>query len=176
MLELNATGQVAHRLRIHLSHPRFSVEQGKDALAGSKAQLKLTPERRNARQRIPEQADTLQEEKPIPCRDAAIKHIQSAKVNDDDGTYVRYKDEDGEDAIIDKARPHIDLVRLLVHLFELVIHVLLLAEVLGYRDATDQLMDTIEHHCSCGFPSQFRSLLKRRFKSLLKNCRKNLYS
>src|SRR5262245_44938831 len=131
MLELNATSLVAHRLRIHLSHPRFSIKQGKDTLAGCKTKLKLAPERCNARQRIPEQADTLHEEKPITCRDAAIKHIQSAKVNDDDGTYVCHQDEDGEDAIIYKARAHIDLVRLLVHLLELVIHVLLLAEVLG---------------------------------------------
>ena len=87
----------------------------------------------------------MQEEEPVARRDAAAQDIPPAEVDHDDGADIGDQHKHGEDAIIDEAGAHIDLVRLLVDLLELVVHVLFLAEVLGYGNAADHLLYTIEH-------------------------------
>ena len=86
----------------------------------------------------------MQEEEPVARRDAAAQYIPPAEVDHNDGTDIGDQHKHGEDAIIDEAGAHVDLVRLIVDLLELVVHVLFPAEVLGDGDAADHLLYTIE--------------------------------
>lgn len=86
----------------------------------------------------------MQEEEPVARRDAAAQDVPPAEVDHDHRPDIGHQHKHGEDAIIDEAGAHVDLVRLLVDLLELVVHVLFLAEVLGDGDAADHFLHTIE--------------------------------
>ena len=60
------------------------------------------------------EADALHEEEPVARRDGVIEHVHAAEVDDDGGAEVGDHDQQGEDAVVDEARPHVDPVGLLV--------------------------------------------------------------
>src|SRR5258708_15990912 len=99
-----------------------------------------------------------------------------AEIDHDGRAQVGNEEKKWEDGGVDKARAQIHLVRLLIDPHKFVVHILLLPEVFRHGNTTDQLMYTIEHRLSCGFPGRFVSLPKQRFKKLRKNCRKTRIS
>ena len=53
-----------------------------------------------------------------------------------------------KDAVIEKARAHVDLIRLLIDSFERIVHVLLLPEVLCHRDTANDLLHICINACT----------------------------
>ena len=67
-----------------LDHARWRVDQREDPLRCRKPLLELAPERRDARQREPEERDHLQEEIPIAGADLTVDHHLAAEVENRD--------------------------------------------------------------------------------------------
>ena len=75
------------------------------------------------------------------------EHTAPAKIDHDRRAQVGNKEQQRENAAIDKARAHAYLIRLRVDARKLVIHILFLPEVLRHCNPAHHLMYTIENHC-----------------------------
>ncbi len=141
VLELDLPLERRHIPPVGLDHIRVGVDQGKDPLGCGKPGLDLGPEGGQVQHREEELVQADDEQVPGADRDHACRGAHPARVDQDAGKDTAQGIQRREDQRQHEAALHVDPVRLLVGFVEGLEDALLLAEVLGDRDAADGFLD-----------------------------------